>query len=222
MTLENRILTDENICGPYNGDPNKFTFNRTGCVLFDDKNSWNLDLNGRWEPERSWDPAVDVQYYLDHPEQKERADKLRLRIWNCFIQSLKAEIGSKELGILWKIAYDVINNFSGDPIFSTLFKVSLDGSMVWLDLTQKNLITVIEYLRQNSSVINTALVNYNSETIVKKLATEDPVHIYGNFERKYVIQDIKSLFSKTMNKLRWKWYMVYWARISNFNKFFWI
>jgi hypothetical protein len=185
-------------------------------LLPDDKN-----LNGRWKPERSWDPVVDAKYYLEHPEQKERADKLRLRIWNCFIQSLKTEIGSKKLGILWKIADDVINNFSDNPIFSTLFKVSLDGSTVWLDFTQKNLITVIEYLRQNSPVINAALVNYNSETIVKRLATEDPVHIYTDFERKYVIQNTKSLFIKTMNKLRWKC-MVYWGRISSFYKFFWI
>ena len=216
MALENGKLIDKNIYDFYNNDPKRITFDSTDSLLPDDKN-----LNGRWKPERSWDPVVDAKYYLEHPEQKERADKLRLRIWNCFIQSLKTEIGSKKLGILWKIADDVINNFSDNPIFSTLFKVSLDGSTVWLDFTQKNLITVIEYLRQNSPVINAALVNYNSETIVKRLATEDPVHIYTDFERKYVIQNTKSLFIKTMNKLRWKC-MVYWGRISSFYKFFWI
>lgn len=222
MVLENERLIDENIYDSYNGDPNKVTFDSTDLLLFDDQNFWNIDSNNGWEPERSWDPVADAQYYLDHPEQKEKADKLRMRAWSCFIQSLKTEIGSNELGIFWKIVDDIINYFSSDPIFSTLFKVSLDGSTVWLNFTQQNLITVIEYLRQNSSVINTTLVNYNSETIVKKLATEDPVHIYVDFERENVIHNIKVLFVKTMGRLRWKWYMVYSGRISNFNKFFWI
>ena len=84
MALENGKLIDKNIYDFYNNDPKRITFDSTDSLLPDDKN-----LNGRWKPERSWDPVVDAKYYLEHPEQKERADKLRLRIWNCFIQSLK-------------------------------------------------------------------------------------------------------------------------------------
>ena len=222
MVFENERQNYDNIYHSCNNSFEKVSFNSTYWLLTDGETFWNLELNSGWEPERSWDPTIDAQYYSKHPEQKERVDKLRIRIWSCFIQSLKAEIDPKDLGVFWKIVDDVINNFGWDPIFSTLFKVSLDGSTVWLNFTQKNLITVIEYLRQNSSVIDTALLGYNSETIVKKLATEDPVHIYVDFERKYVIQNTKLLFIKTMNKLRWKWYMIHSSRIRSFNKFFWI